>query len=46
MNWDAIGAQGELVGAAAVVLTLIYLSVQLRQNTRTVRVSSAHAVTE
>lgn len=46
INWDAIGAMGELVGAVAVVATLIYLSVQLRQNTRTVRVSSAQAVTE
>ena len=33
MNWDAIGAVGELVGATAVVVTLVYLSVQLRQNT-------------
>jgi hypothetical protein len=31
MNWDAIGAIGELVGAAAVVITLIYLSRQIRQ---------------
>ena len=30
MNWDAIGAVGELVGAAAVVITLIYLSRQIR----------------
>ncbi len=30
MNWDAIGAIGEILGAAAVVITLIYLSVQLR----------------
>jgi hypothetical protein len=33
MNWEAIGAIAELVGAGAVVLTLIYLSIQLRQNT-------------
>ena len=31
MNWDAIGANGELVGAAAVVFTLAYLSIQLRR---------------
>ncbi len=30
MNWDAIGAVGEIVGAAAVVITLIYLAVQVR----------------
>lgn len=46
MNWDAIGAIGELIGAAAVVATLIYLSIQLRQNTKTVRLSSAQGVTE
>ncbi len=37
MNWEAIGALAELAGAAGVVLTLIYLSVQLRQNTRAIR---------
>ena len=46
MNWEAIGAIGELLGAGAVVVTLIYLSFQLRQNTKTIKVSSAQAVTE
>ena len=36
MNWDAIGAVGELLGAAAVLFTLIYLAVQIRQNTSAV----------
>jgi len=31
VNWDAIGAIGEIVGAVAVVLTLIYLASQVRQ---------------
>ena len=30
MNWEAIAAIGELVGALAVVATLIYLAVQVR----------------
>ena len=30
MNWEAIGAIGEIVGALAVVLTLIYLAFQVR----------------
>ena len=30
MNWDAIGAIGEVLGAAVVVLTLGYLAVQVR----------------
>ena len=32
MNWDAIGAIGEILGAAAVVVSLVYLSVQIKQN--------------
>jgi hypothetical protein len=34
INWEAVGAIGEVVGAIAVVITLLYFSVQLRQNTR------------
>ena len=37
MEWDAIAAIGEIVGAGAVVLTLIYLARQLRQNTEALR---------
>ena len=37
MNWDAIGAIGEIVGAVAVVATLFYLASQIRQNTRMAR---------
>ncbi len=36
MNWEAIGAIGEIAGALAVVITLIFLTIQLRQNTRSV----------
>ena len=31
MNWEAIGAIGEIIGAAAVVATLGYLAIQMRQ---------------
>lgn len=34
MNWEAIGAVGEILGAAGVIATLVYLAVQIRQNTR------------
>ncbi len=34
MNWDVIGAVGEIIGALAVVATLIYLAIQIRENTR------------
>ena len=37
MNWDAMGALGEIVGALAVVLSLVYLAVQVRENTRALR---------
>ncbi len=32
MNWDALGAMGEIFGAIAVVATLVYLAKQIRQN--------------
>ena len=32
MSWEAIGAIGEVVGAIAVILTLVYLAVQVRGN--------------
>ena len=32
MNWEALGAIGEIVGAVAVIATLAYLAVQIRQN--------------
>lgn len=40
MNWDAIGAIGEIVGAFAVVLTLIVLIFQVRYSTRTMEESN------
>ena len=30
MNWDAIGAVGELIGAIAVLITLVYLAGQIK----------------
>jgi hypothetical protein len=37
MNWQALGAIGEFVGGVLVVVSLLYLAVQLRQNTRALR---------
>ena len=34
MNWEAISAVSEIIGAAAVIITLAYLAVQIRQNTK------------
>jgi hypothetical protein len=44
MNWEAIGAVGEVLGAAAVVATLGYLAVQIRQNSRAVKNSAAQSL--
>ncbi len=44
MNWDAIGAIAELVGAAGVILSLVYLAAQIRQNTRSTNASAFHAL--
>ena len=40
MNWDAIGAIGEIIGAVAVVLSLIYLGFQIRHNSISSRAQS------
>ena len=34
MNWEAIGAIGEILGAAGVIVTVGYLAFQIRQNNR------------
>jgi hypothetical protein len=31
MNWEAVGAVAEMIGGIAVLVTLIYLALQLRQ---------------
>jgi hypothetical protein len=33
MSWEAIGAVGEILGALAVLITLVYLAIQIRQST-------------
>jgi hypothetical protein len=46
VNWEALGAIGEIVGAFAVVLTLVYLAVQTRQNTKAVQHAYSRGVVE
>ena len=36
VNWDAVGATGEVIGAFAVVTTLVYLLIQVRQHSRSI----------
>ena len=44
MNWDAAGAIGEIIGALAVVASLLYLSIQIRRADQTQRAESVRAV--
>jgi hypothetical protein len=37
MNWDAIGAIGEILGAGAVIATLLYLARQINDSARAAR---------
>ena len=46
MNWEAISAVGQIVGAIAVVVSLLYLSNQIRQSTRVARASTRHEITQ
>ena len=44
MNWEAVGALAELIGAAGVILSLIYLATQVRQSNQESRASMIHAI--
>lgn len=46
MNWEAIGAVGDAVGALVVVITLVYLTIQLRQNTKAIEHSTSRGVSD
>jgi hypothetical protein len=46
MNWDMITGSAEVLSALAVIVTLIYLARQIRQNTEEVRSASYHSVTD
>jgi hypothetical protein len=46
MNWEAIGAFGEVIGALAVIGTLFYLARQIRQSTSTSQVSMNQTLTK
>lgn len=37
MSWDAVGALAEAIGALAVVISLVYLAVQIRGGTKALR---------
>ncbi len=46
MDWNAIGAIGEILGAVAVVATLGYLAVQTRYNVAATQANTRQAILE
>lgn len=40
MNWEAIGAIGELIGGLVVILSLVYVGTQIRQSTALARATA------
>ena len=42
MNWEAIGAIGEIVGGAGVIISLLYLAMQIRKDARARRANAIH----
>ncbi len=44
MNWEALGAIAESVGAVGVIASLLYVGLQVRQNTRSVRTATYEAL--
>ena len=43
MNWDAFGAIAELAGALVVVVSVVYLAVQIRHSTRVSKAAAQNA---
>lgn len=46
VDWDAIGAIGEVAGAIAVVATLVYLARQIRHSAEATRIAAFHQAQE
>ena len=46
IDWQVAAAISEVVGAVAVVISLVYLAYQVRQNTRAIRGSTLDAITD
>ena len=45
MTWEAIAAIGQLLGAVAVVATLLYIAREVRQNSRSLSISALRDTT-
>ena len=45
MNWDAMGAFAEVVGAIGVIVSLVYLAIQVKSNTRALKANASFETT-
>ena len=43
MNWDAVSAISQLVGSFAVVLSVLYLGIQVHRSTRVAKLATQDA---
>ena len=46
MNWEVVGVMAEIVGAIAVVVTLIYLAIQVRDSNQQARIATTQVVVD
>ena len=46
LNWEIVAAVAEMLGAVGVLLTLVYLALQIRDNTRGLQAASLESVLE
>ena len=46
MDWTAVGALAEAIGAAGVILSLLYVGLQVRQNTKVARAATRQALAD
>jgi hypothetical protein len=46
MNWEAISAIGQIVGAVGVIISVIYLALQVRSNARQTRLASMRSMSD
>ena len=46
MSWEAVGAIGETIGAIAVVISLLYLALQIRTQNAQARLSALHDMSD
>jgi hypothetical protein len=46
VNWEALGAIGEVAGAIGVIVTLLYLSIQIRQNSKMMKANTKQSISD